>query len=355
MIDKKNYICGIPFANLEFEDSKRFLCCDGWLKNYLPDNSSPYDSWNSKEANEIRESILDGSYKYCDSKICPYLHQLETFGDVGTIAPIYHKDKLPNLLEKLVEEHKQGKLNSPRTIQFSFDKSCNLKCPSCRVEMIMANSKKIKLVKQNISDIQDAFGEKVTTLYITGTGDPFVSVGFRDFLRDFDRTKWPSLEKIHLHTNATRWTKEMWNSMKNVHPYIKSCEISIDAATKDTYENKVRIGGDWEVLIKNLKFIATIPTLKSVKTSFVVQKHNYKEMKPFYDLMLEIFGKKVNVFFGKITNWGTFTESEYKEHQVWNPSHPEHSYFLEELNKTLPAENSFNNLQEYIQPYKSIL
>lgn len=355
MVNKKDYICGIPFGNLEIRDSKRFLCCDGWLKKYLPDNSTLFDAWNSTEATEIRESVLDGSFKYCDSKICPYLHQLEKFGDVGRVEPIYHKNNIPPVLKELIEKHKIGKLNSPRTIQFSFDRSCNLKCPSCRVELIMADSKKIKLVKQNIEDIQNTFGNDVTMLYITGTGDPFVSVGFRDFLRNFDKTKWPSLEKIHLHTNATRWNKKMWDSMKSIHPYVQTCEISIDAGTKETYETKTRLGGNWDVLIDNLKFISTIPSIKSVKPSFVVQTHNYKEMKQFYDLMYSIFGNKVSVFFGKIANWGHFTEDEFKKHQVWNPDHKEHSEFLVELNRTLPAKNAFTNLQEFIEPYKAII
>ena len=44
----------------------------------------------------------------------------------------------------------------------------------------------------------------------------------------------------------------MWDSMPNVHKYVKSCEISIDAGTKDTYENKTRLGGNWENLMNNL-------------------------------------------------------------------------------------------------------
>ena len=47
--------------------------------------------------------------------------------------------------------------------------------------------------------------------------------------------------------------------MKNIHKYVKSCEISIDSASKDIYENKVRLGGKWDDLIENLKYIATLP------------------------------------------------------------------------------------------------
>jgi MoaA/NifB/PqqE/SkfB family radical SAM enzyme len=221
--------------------------------------------------------------------------------------------------------------------------------------MFIADSTKIKKVKQDIQDIEDAYGSEVNTLYITGSGDPFVSVGFRDFLRNFDKTKWPKLKSIHLHTNATRWNKEMWESMPNVHQYIKSCEISIDAGTKETYETKTRINGDWDVLLDNLKFISTIPTLSRIKTSFVVQQKNYKEMKLFYDLMYSIFGKKVNVFFGKITNWGTFSDEEYVTHQIWNESHPEYNDFINEVNSFLPIKYSYNNLQEFITPRKSLI
>ena len=355
MSNKKEYICSVPFLSLEVHDYDRFLCCASWLKKYLPRNTSAYDAWNSQEALDIRDSIIDGSYRYCDSTQCPFLHQIESIGNVGHIYPMYLKKDVPASINERIENHRNKIKFSPAVVQFSMDRSCNLKCPSCRISVEIADSMKIKKVKQDIQQIQDDYGHEIKTLYITGSGDPFISVAFRDFLRNFDKSKWPNLKSIHLHTNATRWDEKMWNSMKNVWPYIKSCEISIDAATKDTYENKTRLGGNWDELISNLKFISTIPNLQNVKTSFVVQQSNYKEMKLFYDLMLEIFGKKANVFFGKITNWGTFTDEEFKSHQIWNPSHPEHEFFLQEVSKTLPAEQNFNNLQEFITPQKSII
>jgi organic radical activating enzyme len=351
----KDYICAVPFTSLEVHDHKRFLCCASWLTKFLPEDTKPYDAWNSEEANDIRNSILDGSYRYCDENHCPYIHQLKTFGDIGRIQPLFHKDELIPDLKLKIEKHKEGKLTSPQIVQFSMDRSCNLECPSCRLNMFIADSTKIKKVKQDIQDIEDAYGNDVNVLYITGSGDPFVSVGFRDFLRNFDKTKWPKLKSIHLHTNATRWNKEMWESMSNVHQYVKSCEISIDAGTKETYETKTRINGDWDVLMDNLKFISTIPTLSRVKPSFVVQQKNYKEMKIFYDLMYSIFGKKVNVYFGKITNWGTFSNEEYLTHQIWNESHPEYNDFINEVNSFLPIKNSYNNIQEFISPIKSLI
>lgn len=351
---KKDYICAVPFSSIEYHDRHRFLCCASWLKKYLPENSTPLDAWNSEEANDIRDSILDGSYKYCDSLHCPALRQLTKFGPIGRIHPLYHKDNLPPRLKKQVRDFKQGVLK-PSIVQFSFDRTCNLKCPSCRIEIFTANKKKIDEVQSMIDLIETELSETIEVIYITGSGDPFVSVGFRNFLRTFSKSKWPLLKRIHLHTNATKWTKKMWNSMKEIHPFVKTCEISIDAATQSTYENKVRLGGDWNELISNLKFISTIKSIDTVKTSFVVQQKNFREMKLFYDLMISIFGSKASVYFGKITNWGTFSNDEFKLQEIWNPEHPEYNEFVEEVNKVLPANQGWSNLQEFILPQNKII
>jgi MoaA/NifB/PqqE/SkfB family radical SAM enzyme len=237
--------------------------------------------------------------------------------------------------------------NTPNYLVMNFDRTCNYKCPSCRVDLIVENSEGIKRVEKTIEDIDKYYSKHVKTLYITGSGDPFVSVGFRNYLRNFNPKKYPNLKSIHFHTNASMWNKEMWDSMPNVHKYVHTCEISIDAGTKDTYENKTRLGGDWENLMKNLKFISTLPRM-NVKTSFVVQDSNYMEMEEFYNLMYSIFGKKVNVFFGKITNWGTFSEGEFKLKQVWDSEHPEHQLFKNEFNKIWKNQNLFHNLYEFI-------
>lgn len=347
--DKKDYICAVPFFSLEMHMNKRLLCCDSWLHKKLPENVSPEEAWKSKEADEIRESILDGSYRHCDHQHCPALHQLVEIGPKGRIHPLYHKDKLTKSVIDAIEDFKNG-VHTPKTIQFAFDQSCNLACPSCRPFMIMYNSKQIKKVKEDIDLLEKQYGATTEILYITPSGDPFISVAYRDFLRNFDEKKWPALKNIHLHTNATYWTKKMWDSMPNVHKYVQTAEISIDAATKDTYENKTRLNGDWNVLMENLDFIYTIPELKTVKLSFVMQQKNYTEINQFYHLMLSKFKEKASVYFGKIMDWGggTYTPAQYKEAAVWQPEHPEYENFVKEIQRTLPAGQAWTNAQEFL-------
>jgi molybdenum cofactor biosynthesis enzyme MoaA len=353
MIDLKNYICQLPFTNVELHHKSSFMCCPSWLLKKLPSNVPLNTIWNSDEAKDIRHSIMDGSYRYCDKGECPYLSQLMTNGDKGELGPLKLKSESAKILKNYNIDNGEMYIN-PEFVQFSFDKSCNFKCPSCRVGLIIANSNEIKEVELTIDEIENTFANDVKVLYITGTGDPFVSVGFRNFLRNFNPQKYPKLENIHLHTNASMWTKEMWDSMPNIHPYVKSCEISMDAGTKDTYETKTRIGGNWDILIKNLKFINTIPKLKYIKTSFVIQSHNYMEMKLFLDLMKNIFNKKVKIYFGKILNWGHLTEGQYSLLKVWDRQHPEHREYLKHLDTIWKDPQVFHNSHQYIDIKKTI-
>ena len=338
-IDLNSFVCNIPFTSLEIHNNVCFVCCPSWLPNKIEMSEIPLkDMWNSEPIIDIRKSMLDGTFKYCNKEMCPYLSKLIKDG-IAT-GPITLKSNPVNHQNLIIEN------NTPDYIVMNFDRTCNYKCPSCRVDLIVEDSKGIQRVEKTIEDIDKYYSQHVKTLYITGSGDPFVSVGFRNYLRKFNPKKYPNLEKIHFHTNASMWNKEMWDSMPNVHKYVKSCEISIDAGTKDTYENKTRLGGDWENLMNNLKFINTLRI--RVKTSFVVQDTNYMEMELFYNLMYSIFGSKVNVFFGKITNWGTFSEGEFKLKQVWDTEHPEHHLFKKEFNKVWKNTNLFHNLYEFI-------
>ncbi|MEN6291952.1 MAG: hypothetical protein ABFD07_08065, partial [Methanobacterium sp.] len=150
--------------------------------------------------------------------------------------------------------------------------------------------------------------------------------------------------------------ENMWNRIKKSHDYIKTIEISIDAATKDTYE-KIRRGGNWERLIKNLNFISSIETISSKSYSFVVQDTNYKEMKMLYDLInnLPHYRKdKHIVYFGKILNWGTYTDDEFLIKQIWGEHHPNFNDFLVELKKIGIKYNSTNNMSDIIEKYNLI-
>ena len=67
-IDLKNYICNVPFTSLEIHNNVCFVCCPSWLPNKVELNEIPLkDVYNSEPIVDIRNSILDGSFKYCNN------------------------------------------------------------------------------------------------------------------------------------------------------------------------------------------------------------------------------------------------------------------------------------------------
>lgn len=213
----------------------------------------------------------------------------------------------------------------------------------------MANGEELEFIDSTITKITEKFSSTITMLYLSGSADPFASKSIRKFLLNLDLKKFPNLNHIHLHTNGLLFTEEIWNRLKHLHPLIKTVEISIDAATKETYE-VIRRGGTWETLLKNLEFISTLQ-LNDIRTSFVVQDTNYLEMSSFYELMMSIFNKKVDVYFNKITNWGTYTEGEFKIKQIWSETHPEFNLFLIQLSKISKKYKCIHNMYDIIEKY----
>lgn len=330
----------MPFMYTEIADNAQWLCCPTWMPVDIHESKDLKQNWYSKKSQELRKSVTDGSYKYCDSIQCPHLANL----DSGKVSQ-------PFVPAEIFKQHILYNNPKPQVVTFGWDPSCNLQCPSCRLEFINFKNELRDKVDYTVDTVTETMGKDITSITLCGAGDPFFSKSYVKFMKEFDKTKFPKLHKIHIHTNAILWTEKLWRSISNVHPYIKTCEISIDAATKDTYENKVRLRGDWDKLMENLKFITRIPTLKKIKFSFVTQQRNYKEMLQFYQMITNLMkdtGKTFEIFFNAITDWGAYpTKEDFLKEEVHKPHHPEYQDFLLELEKVinLPIIHNFHHIK----------
>jgi hypothetical protein len=347
MIDKSKFICTSPFTYTEVYDDRQFLCCPSWLPEDVNNGNGIVSSFNSDKSKKIRESIIDGSFKYCNEIECPFLSRLKN-------------DRLPtNFVPKTKENVEYFEnLKYPSIVNFCFDRSCNFQCPSCRNELINYTGGMRKSVDEKLSEVENEISPYVKRLYLSGSADPFFSTSFRKFLMNIESKNFKKLESIHLHTNASLWTESLWNKLSNIHKYVNSCEISIDGATKDTYENKTRIGGKWETLHNNLAFITKIPTIKHYIFSFVVQDTNYMEMCDFYKMIENYMNDrkvKWEVKTNVIINWGTYTEDEFLKKDVSNPTHEKHNEFLKELMKVKDLPNIVHNFHHLYQNKKSLI
>ena len=91
----KKYVCLNPFRYLDIQPTSMWLCCPSWCPTNLRQDkngdSIDYDklwdqsedlekNWFSESAQKIRKSVTDGTYSYCDHKVCPSLAKLINTG-----------------------------------------------------------------------------------------------------------------------------------------------------------------------------------------------------------------------------------------------------------------------------------
>ena len=332
MSKKNKLFCSMPFRFIEVTGwyppkGDVFLCCPNWLRvpagNILQCHSFE-EIWNGEKAREIRRSILNGSFEYCDHFTCPFLQTIS--GPVERVEGIKDEE-----LMQIVENNLTCLPYGPKEIKCSYDKSCNLSCPTCRTEIIIESE-----CEQQILEIQNKLENDALKdahyLSITGSGDPFGSPFLRRWLQTMRRETMPHLKNLHIQTNGQLWTPKMWGTIpEEIRRLVKTAEISIDAASSETYSVNRR-GGNFARLLENLAFISALRKkgpLNSLTISMVVQENNFKEMPDFVRL-----GKYFDfdiVSFGRLMNWGTFSEEEFSNRAIHLTSHPNHLELLELL------------------------
>ena len=318
--------CIFPFENVEINyDGQLHFCCSTWQRKPFGDftKKTISEEWNSPAAQEIRSSIIDGSYKFCDKLICPFIQSgnLKTYNELSEEQKKYFSE------EKIIIDA------SPSNLMLNYDQSCNLSCESCRVEKISHNANSIESKALNVytekftKDFLSVPTSKPLKLNITGSGDPFASLVYREFLENLDGVLFPNLT-IDLQTNGVLFTPVMWQRIHKIHKNVNHVSVSVDAATEPTY-NLVRRGGNWGQLLNNIEFLRTLRSQNQINflsVNMVVQKRNYIEILDFvskFDL--------VNIdaiHLSLVTDWNTWDKKSFNDHAIWKTDNPEHQNFL---------------------------
>lgn len=328
-MDKPRLFCSRPFQYLESttypDRGTGFLCCTSWLPNMPLGNllQSSFDAvWNGEQAQKIRESILDGSFRYCTTE-CPFLKT-----EMGPVQKI--EDVTDERMKRVIDEKLVKLPFGPKLVNAAFDRSCNLACPSCRHNKIIERES-----ADDILSIQKKFEEDIfpgaELALITGSGDPFGSPFFLSWLRSGKLAQYPKL-KLHLHTNGVLWTPAIWGKIpEEVRDKVISTEISIDAGTPETYAINRRLG-NWGKLMRNLEFVAELRRsgkLGHVRIHMVVQANNFREMPQFYELGVKHGFDQI--YYSRLANWGTYSPQEFVDRAVHYPKHPQHQEFVDVL------------------------
>jgi len=314
-------------------ESNCILCaCDGWLPipvGKVSDFNSLEEVWNSPIAKLLQEDIDQKKFTWCAVEQCGVLSQ-----DIK---------------------------KSQYRININVDDSCNLACPSCRRELRMINSgpdydKKVKDVDQILNWLEN-FSSPIT-ISLGGSGDALASSILRKLIKEYVPK---SNQKFIITTNGLLIKKIIAES--KILPNISLLSISVDAASAEVYE-QVRRPGKWEILLENLHWVAD--SKLPVCLNFVVQKTNFKEIPAFAELCNQL---KFTGNLQPLNDWGTWNRKPvlnpdvytiangtYLDHDIANPTHPEHSEFLTVIrnaykeNTNLKISSYFDKFNKFNQP-----
>ncbi|MDE2578720.1 MAG: radical SAM protein [Hyphomicrobiales bacterium] len=308
----KTRFCFKPFEEIESSPSGLiYLCCPGWLPTPAGDvNSDIMKQWHGAKAKKIRDSIVDGSYKYCSPTHCPAIS--------GRTLPSRDTPEAQALIN--------GPLPAPKTINLSHDRSCNLSCPSCRNDLILAGKAKQAKLDALIEKSFVPVLREVQNVWVTGSGDPFASNHFRRLIKRLTPEEFPNL-KINLITNAQLLDERAWKDLK-LEGRVENLTISADATQADTYA-VLRREGDFERLKKNLAFIKTLRergAVKNLTLAMVVQDLNFRQA-PEFVRFAKSYGADT-VALQMIRNWGTYSAEEFKRVFIASKEHPEFKDYL---------------------------
>ena len=254
----RQFVCPAPFKRFDIGPSGNvLLCCGHWLPTVVGNFvSEPINEvLNSTTAKAIRQSVTDGSYKYCNHLECAEL--------INEVLPRF--DQLENYPEtrKAVAEQ-NVEVDGFDEVMFALDQTRNLSCPSCRThvitEKVSKSIEKARAVEEKLVPLLP----KVHVLHINPAGELFASKASRRLLELINDERCPDLH-LDIISNGTLFSREEWNKFPGIHNKVRTVRISTDAACKETFE-KLRRLGRYDVFLNNMRF------LSELRVSGVIQR-----------------------------------------------------------------------------------
>lgn len=318
----KDRFCANPFENFEiYVDGSVFICNCIEIPFAVGNifKQDVMEIWQSPQAQAIRASILDGSFRFCSPLGCWKRFNLPK------------RSEQPEKFERLKKIGVGGSA-MPRNFNLSYDCSCNLSCPSCRPHLFMANRE--ERAKQEIirdKAVLPLLADKnAAIVYITGSGDAFGSPHFRNLLKQLCDPKFEHVQ-ITLGTNGQLITPRLWEEIRPLHARFNDITISIDSATPATYE-RLRRGSTWERLQQSMGILSSARRAGAISrliVNMVVQKDNFLEMRQVIALCKNWAVDGIRLY--RLRQWGHTSPAVFADLDVSDPMHPRHGELLAEF------------------------
>ncbi len=200
---------------------------------------------------------------------------------------------------KSYDEGRAVASHRPIELYMQIASACNLDCYMCsehnRPQEWRRGRGATSLPPELFEKVERELFPYARRLTIGVGGEPTISPHFLDYVR---RAHATGLD-VHVMTNGTRIRNA--EAAETLARCTKSMEVSVDAATPETYE-RIRLGSKWKSLNANLeRLVAAIRALPEEERThltlcFVLMKSNVHEFPAFVE-----FGKRIGA--SRVSGW----------------------------------------------------
>lgn len=184
-------------------------------------------------------------------------------------------------------------LNSKvKTVLLGLSYACNLNCYHC----FHSIHKDLPELKETyIKTLYKLKGHNLDEISPSTAGEEFI---YYNEVRDWLKTLTPKdVKKVKHQTNLTLLNKERILELKQISDETKVKYFfmpSIDGITKESYES-TRVGGNFEVVMQNLKDLVEVFGVQNVKPSFTIKETNLLDTPNIISYFRDNFGLEVDI------------------------------------------------------------
>lgn len=314
-----NDMCLAPWNLLRIEaDGNCYSCSSAYVKdlysfgNIFTDDI--HEIWYGEKAAKFREDKLKKEYNYCKIDQCHLFAKNMNY---------FSSEQLNHI-------------NYPKYVSLSYDNSCSERCIFCRDEIICLDNKTANKWETILHSKIIPLLQNANILEITCAGELFSSVHSQKIVKEIIKT-YPNL-KLKLFSNGILFTEEKLKDLGILDNIDEIC-ISLHCTNSSTYK-KIFRNDNFNKVMKNVEFIADMKKTGKIKNfclQFVINKHNYKEIKSFIKKAKELGATPVFNYISDTT--GTvFTKNMYN-YAVYNPKHFLYNSYVKVLEDKFVQEN----------------
>jgi Predicted Fe-S oxidoreductases len=329
-IPRLDYVCPKPFQDAALMREGRLSVCVGVpsVENWnVPLFYSDFgQAWHSNIMKILRLSIINGTYSFCNEKKCELkrdcgrriidtdeMHYF-TSRSKEQMALIAQKDVLPRDYIFHDSNYNIRENEYPDVVMFSYDRTCNLHCPSCRQEKYVADSREREILKDFTERMVTEVLPYVDRIKVAGDGEAFASSIYKNII--FNKKTFGKIPRIGILSNGTLLTPSTFDKIAENYESI-SVFISMDGCTKETAE-KLRAGADFAKWKRNMLYLGQKREegkIDFLAFNFVVQRANYLEMPEYVRMCLGFNADGIK--FSQIRNM-RYSEEEFEKMDMFD-------------------------------------